>query len=172
MCDVAIPNKEISFVYEKEILNKTGRESIAISIQQAIFLQNFEMLQQLLEEFMLKTVSSFDVANESFYHGMMIGLCAMLNNRYQVRSNRESGLGRFDIQLMPHRKDIPGFIFEFKHAKTDTEDLNMLAKTAYDQIIEKKYDTEMKSAGIENIVKLGIAFRGKTAVIYTPIEND
>ena len=48
----------------------------------------------------------------------------------------------------------------------------MLAKTAYEQIIEKKYDTEMKSAGIENIVKLGIAFRGKTAVIYTPVEND
>ena len=172
MCDVAIPNKEISFVYEKEILNKTGRESIAISIQQAIFLQNFEMLQQLLEEFMLKTVSSFDVANESFYHGMMIGLCAMLNNRYQVRSNRESGLGRFDIQLMPHRKDIPGFIFEFKYTKTDTEDLNMLAKTAYEQIIGKKYDTEMKSAGIENIIKFGIAFRGKTAVVYTPAEND
>lgn len=172
MCDVAIPNKEIAFVYEKEILNKTGRESIAISIQHAIFMQNFEGLQHLLEIFMLESVSSFDVANEGFYHGMMIGLCAMLSNRYQVRSNRESGLGRFDIQLTPQRRNIPGFIFEFKHAKTDAEDLNMLARTAYEQIIEKKYDTEMKSAGIENIVKLGIAFRGKTAVIYTPPKND
>ena len=99
MCDVAIPNKEIAYVYEKEVLNRTNQNGVAISIQQAIFSGDAVKLQNLLEDFMLHSISSMDSANESFYHGMMLGLCAVLGNRYQVRSNRESGLGRFDIQL-------------------------------------------------------------------------
>lgn len=71
----------------------------------------------MLEDFMLKSISSMDGANEGFYHGMMLGLCAILGNRYRIRSNRESGLGRFDIQLMPLANDIPGFLFEFKYTK-------------------------------------------------------
>lgn len=115
MCDVAIPNKEITFVYEKEVLNRTNQNSLAISISQAIFSKDTQKLQALLEDFMVKSISSIDGANEGFYHGMMLGLCAILGNRYKIRSNRESGLGRFDIQLMPLAKGMPGFIFEFKH---------------------------------------------------------
>lgn len=117
MCDVAIPNKEITFVYEKEVLNRTNQNSLAISISQAIFSKDTQKLQALLEDFMVKNISSIDGANEGFYHGMMLGLCAILGNRYKIRSNRESGLGRFDIQLMPLTKGMPGFIFEFKHLK-------------------------------------------------------
>ena len=109
MCDVAIPNKEITFVYEKEVLNRTNQNSLAISISQAIFSKDTQKLQTLLEDFMVKSISSIDGANESFYHGMMLGLCAILGNRYKIRSNRESGLGRFDIQLMPLTKGMPGF---------------------------------------------------------------
>ena len=111
MCDVAIPNKEITFVYEKEVLNRTNQNSLAISISQAIFSKDTQKLQALLEDFMVKSISSIDGANEGFYHGMMLGLCAILGNRYKIRSNRESGLGRFDIQLMPLAKGMPGFIF-------------------------------------------------------------
>ena len=114
MCDVAIPNKEITFVYEKEVLNRTNQNSLAISISQAIFSKDTQKLQALLEDFMVKSISSIDGANEGFYHGMMLGLCAILGNRYKIRSNRESGLGRFDIQLMPLTKGMPGFILEFK----------------------------------------------------------
>ena len=113
MCDVAIPNKEITFVYEKEVLNRTNQNSLAISISQAIFSKDTQKLQALLEDFMVKSISSIDGANEGFYHGMMLGLFAILGNRYKIRSNRESGLGRFDIQLMPLTKGMPGFIFEF-----------------------------------------------------------
>ena len=97
MCDVAIPNKEIAYVYEKEILNRMNQNGLAISIQQAIFSGNTQKLQPLLEDFMLHSISSMDGANEGFYRGMMLGLCVVPGNRYQVRSNRESGLGRFDI---------------------------------------------------------------------------
>lgn len=165
MCDVAIPNKEITFVYEKEVLNRTNQNSLAISISQAIFSQDTKKLQALLEDFMVKSISSIDGANESFYHGMMLGLCAILGNRYKIRSNRESGLGRFDIQLMPLTKGMPGFIFEFKHTKDEHTDLSALADSALQQIEAKKYDTELRDNGVNSIISIGIAFRGKSAVV-------
>lgn len=165
MCDVAIPNKEITFVYEKEVLNRTNQNSLAISISQAIFSKDTQKLQALLEDFMVKSISSIDGANEGFYHGMMLGLCAILGNRYKIRSNRESGLGRFDIQLMPLTKGMPGFIFEFKHTKDEHTDLSALADSAIQQIEAKKYDTELRDNGVNSIIKIGIAFRGKSAVV-------
>ena len=165
MCDVAIPNKEITFVYEKEVLNRTNQNSLAISISQAIFSKDTQKLQALLEDFMVKSISSIDGANEGFYHGMMLGLCAILGNRYKIRSNRESGLGRFDIQLMPLAKGMPGFIFEFKHTKDEHTDLSALADSALQQIEAKKYDTELRDNGVNSIINIGIAFRGKSAVV-------
>lgn len=165
MCDVAIPNKEITFVYEKEVLNRTNQNSLAISISQAIFSKDMQKLQALLEDFMVKSISSIDGANEGFYHGMMLGLCAILGNRYKIRSNRESGLGRFDIQLMPLTKGMPGFIFEFKHTKDEHTDLSALADSALQQIEAKKYDTELRDNGVNSIISIGIAFRGKSAVV-------
>ena len=165
MCDVAIPNKEITFVYEKEVLNRTNQNSLAISISQAIFSKDTQKLQTLLEDFMIKSISSIDGANEGFYHGMMLGLCAILGNRYKIRSNRESGLGRFDIQLMPLTKGMPGFIFEFKHTKDEHTDLSALADSALQQIEAKKYDTELRDNGVNSIIRIGIAFRGKSAVV-------
>ena len=165
MCDVAIPNKEITFVYEKEVLNRTNQNSLAISISQAIFSKDTQKLQALLEDFMVQSISSIDGANEGFYHGMMLGLCAILGNRYKIRSNRESGLGRFDIQLMPLTKGMPGFIFEFKHTKDEHTDLSALADSALQQIEAKKYDTELRDNGVNSIISIGIAFRGKSAVV-------
>lgn len=165
MCDVAIPNKEITFVYEKEVLNRTNQNSLAISISQAIFSKDTQKLQALLEDFMVKSISSIDGANEGFYHGMMLDLCAILGNRYKIRSNRESGLGRFDIQLMPLTKGMPGFIFEFKHTKDEHTDLSALADSALQQIEAKKYDTELRDNGVNSIISIGIAFRGKSAVV-------
>lgn len=165
MCDVAIPNKEITFVYEKEVLNRTNQNSLAISISQAIFSKDTQKLQSLLEDFMVKSISSIDGANEGFYHGMMLGLCAILGNRYKIRSNRESGLGRFDIQLMPLTKGMPGFIFEFKHTKDEHTDLSALADSALQQIEAKKYDTELRDNGVNSIISIGIAFRGTSAVV-------
>ena len=165
MCDVAIPNKEILYVYEKEVLNRTNQNNVSISIHQAIFSKDASKLQSLLENFMLKSISTMDGANEAFYHGMMLGLCAVLGSQYKVRSNRESGLGRFDIELLPAVKYMPGFIFEFKHTKDINVDLDSLANSALRQIDDMKYDTELRDFGVEDIVKIGIAFRQKSAVV-------
>ena len=165
MCDVAIPNKEILYVYEKEVLNRTNQNNVSITIHQAIFSKDASKLQSLLEDFMLKSISTMDGACEAFYHGMMLGLCAVLGSQYKVRSNRESGLGRFDIELLPAVKNMPGFIFEFKHTKDINVDLDLLADSALRQIDDMKYDTELKDFGVEDIVKIGVAFRQKSAVV-------
>ena len=96
---------------------------------------------------------------------MMLGLCAILSNRYQLHSNKESGLGRFDIMLIPRVKSMPGFIYEFKHTKDEKTDLDALADEALKQIDDRKYESELLASGIRNIVKIGIAFRGKNAVV-------
>lgn len=165
MCDVAIPNKEILYAYEKEVLNRTNQNNVSISIHQAIFSKDTSKLQSLLEDFMLKSISTMDGASEAFYHGMMLGLCAVLGSQFKVRSNRESGLGRFDIELLPMVKGISGFIFEFKHTKDINVDLDSLANSALKQIEDMKYDTELNDFGVEDIVKIGIAFRQKSAVV-------
>lgn len=168
MCKVCIPNKEIAFVYAKEILgrlNQPESESTAVEISRAIYDKDAEKLKACIEKYLIQTISVYDTGSEAFYQGLMLGLCAILNNRYQVKSNRESGLGRFDIQLYPLTEDLPGFIFELKHTKEENEDLDQLAHEALAQIDEKKYDAEMVESGIKEIIKVGIAFHGKTVCV-------
>ena len=170
MCRVSIPNKEIAYVYAKEIISRLlpeRGESTAAAIQQAIFEKNAEALQKHLAAYLMETISVYDVGSEAFYQGLMIGLCAILNNRYVVRSNRESGLGRFDIQLCPMDKSLPGLIFELKASNKGSENLDKLAANALCQINEKHYETEMHATGIQEILKVGMAFRGKEISVRT-----
>ncbi len=170
MCDVAIPNKEIAYVYGKEIVEKTGSENISINIQQALFKNNIDSLKIYLEKFMKESVSYYDTSSEGFYHGMMLGLCAMFTNKYKVLSNNEAGYGRFDIELIPFNKNNPGFILEFKKAK-DEKYLKEAASNALEQIEERNYDTNLKKDGIANIIKLGIAFYKKQTSIVSKIDE-
>lgn len=91
---------------------------------------------------------------------MMLGLAAGMSSRYFIRSNREAGDGRFDLVLEPKFPSLPGIIFEFKAEKVESN-LMSAAEKALKQIDEKRYDTELKSRGITEIVKYGIAFSRK-----------
>ena len=165
MCKVALPNKEITFVYNKEILGKLNNiipQATAIAIQEAIYSGDGESLQEQLGKLLLQSASCYDTAGENFYHGLVLGLCAMLDNRYIVTSNRESGEGRYDISLRPKDSEMPGIIIELKAEKdADGDELKELAKVALRQIVDKKYDTEMQSQGIKTVIKYGVAFSGK-----------
>ena len=119
----------------------------------------------MLEEFFLNAVSVFDGTNESFYHGMMLGLCAVLSNRYRIKSNIESGYGRFDIALIPMDKPDPGFLFEFKYASHDSDDLGAIADKALAQIEVKKHEADLNAQGVNRITKIGTAFKGKKAPV-------
>lgn len=168
MCEVSLPNREISMVYHKEILQKLNNiipQPTAISIQEAIFSGDKEKLQRQIQTLLTQSVSSFDTAGENFYHGFMLGLCALLGGSF-ISSNRESGDGRYDIQLKPTRKNLPGILIELKAEKNCTEEqLKMLSKKALQQIIDKKYDVELTAAGVETIYKYGVAFSGKKVEI-------
>ena len=175
MCEVALPNKEISYVYSKEILSKFENvipPSAAIAIQEAIYMMDIPMLQKRLETFLLQSVSFHDAENETFYHGLILGLCAMLDNRYYITSNRESGNGRFDIQMLPLNKKLPGILIELKAGKDCTQrQLDELAETALHQINDKQYYTELSARGVSEILQYGIAFSGKSACVKAEVRQ-
>lgn len=179
ICTIAIPNKEIFYVYEKEILSCLAdviSPSTAIAIQQAIIMKDIPNLQKYLQDFLRQTISIYDTSSESFYHGLMLGLYAIMNNCYKVTSNREAGDGRYDIQMMPLNMKMPGILIELKvlrgtvDPESVTEKLKVLSKTAIQQINEKNYAAGMRDEGVTQMMKLGIAFYKKQAEITYCLE--
>ena len=178
ICEIAIPNKEIFYVYEKEILSALSDvipQSSAIAIRQAIIQQDISKIQEQLQKFLLNTISCFDYAHENFYHGLMLGICAIMNHLYRVESNRESGFGRYDIQLRPMDKNLPGIMIELKVIKNDVsenrveEELEKKAEEALEQIDQKRYITTMKQEGISKFLKIGIAFHKKQVKLVSTV---
>lgn len=170
MCEVALPNKEIAFVYNKEILEKLDAivpQAVAIGIQEAIFTNNADALKKQLRRLLVESVSCYDTAGENFYHGLVLGLCAMMDNRYYITSNRESGEGRYDIQLMPRNIAKPGILIELKATNKQGADLKALSRIALQQIHDRRYDTEMIAKGVETIFKFGVAFSGKKVEVVS-----
>lgn len=168
MCEVALPNKEIAYVYNKEILQKLDKlipMAAAISMQEALYSADSQKLKAVMQSLLANSVSSFDTAGENFYHGFMLGLCALLSNAY-VTSNREAGDGRYDIQLMPKNVALPGILIELKAEKhADAEQLKKLAAVALKQIHDKNYAADMQIHGVKTIYKYGVAFSGKKVEI-------
>ena len=124
----------------------------------------------------LATFSSFDAGKkpseksqpERFYHGFVLGLLVELRDRYQIRSNRESGYGRYDVMLTPVTEVDDAIVIEFKvHEPDEEETLKDTVRIALDQIAEKNYDAELLSQGIpaERIRHYGFAFEGKKVLI-------
>ena len=125
-------------------------------------------MKEHLQNYLRQTISVFDTSDESFYHGMMLGLYAIMNNRYAVTSNRESGDGRYDIQMKPYHPEMPGILVELKvlrEKQPTSEKLRGLSEKALLQIQEKNYADEMTGDGGKSILMLGIAFCQKQAEI-------
>ena len=169
MCEVAIPNKEIAFVYKKEILERLREmipQSTAISVQEALYCGDVASLQASLEKILLQSASYYDTVGELFYHGLMLGMTAMMDDRYIVTSNWESGEGRYDLQLMPKAPSLPGILIELKAGKDcDEQELKGLAEEALQQIETRKYDTELTMNGVGTVLKYGVAFYGKNVKV-------
>ncbi len=142
----------------------SGVNPLWSDMEKALYLNDGKKLQEFLRKYMITCISCFDGAAEGLYHGMMLGLAAGMSSRYYIRSNRESGEGRFDLVLEPKVHSLPGVIMEFKATKNDAG-LSASADEALKQIEDKHYDTDMKDRGIKEIVKYGIAFAGKNVEI-------
>lgn len=173
LCEVSIPNREIAAVYKSEILShflQTGAitRTTANKIAESLYANDYKKLQSAIEEYMDKSISFFDGGAEGFYHGLMLGLIALMDNQYKIKSNRESGDGRFDVSLIPREKRYPGIILELKwKEKLSDVELEKWSNEALKQIGELRYDSEMKEDGITEILKFGIAFSGKKVCVRT-----
>lgn len=142
----------------------------------ALLENNIEYMNIYMNKISAETFSFFDTGKtssdqtqpEKFYHGFVLGLLASLRTRYQIRSNRESGFGRYDIMMIPESNNDPAIIIEFKvHDPKKEASLEETVQTALNQIYDKKYDTELLAQGIskERIFHYGFAFDGKYVLI-------
>lgn len=173
LCEVSIPNREIAAVYKSEILSHFLQVGVitrntANKIAESLYTNDYKKLQNAVAEYMDKSISFYDGGAEGFYHGLMLGLIALMDNQYKIKSNRESGDGRYDICLIPREEKYPGIIMELKwKEKLSEAALVSLAEEALVQIDELRYDSELKEDGIADIIKFGIAFSGKKVCIKT-----
>jgi hypothetical protein len=150
----------------------------------ALLMDDVASMNEFMNEIALNSFSSFDTgksasekdAPERFYHGFVLGLMVELSKKYEIKSNRESGFGRYDIMLKPKTvttdtangmAKATAYIIEFKVKKQYEESLEETLKNALAQIEEKQYEQELVSYGIqpENIRKYGFAFEGKKVLI-------
>ena len=176
ICSVTIPNREIRSIFQKEILDQytslfTG--SILRDFESALRTGNTKNFTDTLQKYLLQSASSFDTAQENFYHGTVFGMLAIMSDSYYISSNIESGDGRLDVQLEPKDKTQTGYIIEFKAGKNLSEkQLDSLADDAIAQIHNNKYFTNMTYHGIKKIGLFGIAFSGKhVASKYETLES-
>ena len=136
---------------------------------------NVKAMNLYMNDIALATFSSFDVGKhfsqrsqpERFYHGFVLGLLVEVRDLYEIRSNRESGYGRYDVMLIPKTKENDGIILEFKVKESEEKTLEETVQMALAQIESKKYDAELLELGVskEHIRHYGFAFEGKKVLI-------
>ena len=165
---VKIPNYEIKFLFQNIIrewfndkvignnLNTILKDLVTLKLDE--FEQKFKVLVRQMFSFM-------DVGEntaENFYHAFVLGMLVGLKDNYYVKSNRESGYGRYDIMLEPKDKNGNSFIMEFKVYREEKEkDINDTIESAKKQIEERKYEENLQEKGFTNITKMVFAFKGK-----------
>lgn len=144
--------------------------------KEALLLGDLDYMNQYMNEVSAEMFSSFDTGRrpsersqpERFYHGFVLGLVVDLAGRYHIRSNRQSGLGRYDVLMEPLNPEDDAVIMEFKvfSAQKD-KTMEQAAENALDQIKKKKYDTELLARGIakERIRCYGFVFDGQKVLI-------
>ena len=147
---------------------------------QALVQDDLEAMNYFMNRMTNATFSYFDVGGdgyqqpEKFYHGFVLGLMAEQTENYMIKSNRESGFGRYDIMMLPKKEALPGIIMEFKVWSSRKEkSLEETVGAALQQIKERNYDAELLSLGIpeERIRHYGFAFDGKNVLIGSDGEN-
>lgn len=176
-CRVALTNTEVVHMFEDMVRRWFESGNIRYNdFIKALLENDLKYMNKYMNEVALNTFSSFDVGNrpseyaepERFYHGFVLGLMVDLQDRYSIKSNRESGFGRYDVCLIPKDKNDNAYILEFKVYDSDDEKgLEDTVKNALKQIKDKQYESELIGMGIakEKIYHYGFAFEGKKVLI-------
>ena len=170
-----IPNEEILRMFSEMFIDLYFENyDIFLEVTEALKKGDAEKFKRELNKILLENVGIFDVGGiykEQFYHGFMLGLVIMLKNEYEISSNNFAGKGRYDLLLKPKNleKRKEGIILELKIVNSSQKlneneiqkELEKECNIALKQIEEKKYSSVLKNAGIDNILKIGLAFFGK-----------
>ena len=171
-CDIAIPNSEVEYLYEDIIINwfdenMSGEDEkyMLKSLKEG----DIKLFSKIFKKYVENSFSFFDIGGkepEKFYHAFVLGLLVNMQKTHYIKSNRESGYGRYDVMLIPKDKTGVGVIFEFKKIdKYDEETIKEALEMALKQIEEKKYRFELEERGIKQIKEVGIVFEGKKVEI-------
>ena len=179
MCYLKIPNEEILKMFSEmfiEIYFEDYEKFLYMS--NALREGNISEFEKHLKEVLLENVGIFDVSGvykEQFYHGLMLGIILTLKNEYEITSNNFAGKGRYDLLLKPKNleKRKEGIILELKvvNAMENLSEDKIFEKLenecdiALQQIEGKEYISVLKNAGVENVLKIGIAFFGKEVAV-------
>ena len=173
---IKIPNKEISEMFSEMFIEVYFEDTDNfLDMTDALKNGDIDKFRVELNKILLENTGIFDVSGvhkEQFYHGLMLGLVLMLKNEYEITSNGFAGKGRYDLLLKPKNilEEQEGIIFELKIINIDNSKLNLEeihkklkneCEIALKQIEEKEYASVLRNAGIEKVLKIGIAFYGK-----------
>ena len=174
-CELCIPNKEVYFSYRKFIKSwfiKRDPDNYQKFLENLVT-GNIEDFSYRLSKYLSESPSFHDFNDstpEQVYHSFVLGMVVGLSDTHIIKSNRESGFGRYDVMIIPNDKTKLGIIIEFKtvlksKANNLQSDLEETAKTALAQIEAKNYAAELNQMGINNHLKLGIAFATKSCCV-------
>jgi len=167
--ELQIPNREVRIIYVeliekwvKNLFELKHLETLLNSLKNG----NITIFEKHLKMICLEIMSYHDFAGspEKVYHALVLGMLVWLSNDYVIRSNRESGYGRYDIIFIPKDTSKQGIIIEFKRIEED-EIVEDILNDALKQIEKKRYDVELKAANIKNILKLAIGFKSKSVFL-------
>lgn len=172
VCSLAIPNQEIKYLY-KDLIGKLFGQMVGsgktVEFLRALTEGNTELFANHLRDFILNSMSSHDISSaepEKSYHLFVLGILVMLGDEYIVKSNQESGLGRYDLMIIPKQKHRKGIVIELKKVSSDKSDaLELAAQKAIEQILETKYAQAFYEQDIHDIICYGIAFAGKQVCV-------
>jgi len=168
---LSIPNKEVRATYTDMIDSyfsaKIENKKLEIMLK-ALIEGDIPLFEKMLRKVVAAIFSYHDFSNEpeKVYHALVTGLLIWITNTHEIKSNRESGYGRYDIMIIPQDLRQTGYVIEFKSVdKEDNETVETAVKAALEQIEAKQYETELIERGIKNIKKLAIVFSGKDVYV-------
>jgi len=170
---LSVPNLEVRTTYTRIIRRyfstKIENEKLEVMLK-ALIEGDIKLFEKMLRKVVTAVFSYHDFGGEpeKVYHALVAGLLIWISNTHEVKSNRESGYGRYDITIIPRNPDLNpvGCVIEFKTVdEEENETVDTAVQAALAQIEEKKYVTELMDRGIKNIKKLAIVFKGKQVTV-------
>jgi len=166
---LTIPNKEVRVTYTSIVENyfssKIENKQLEIMLK-ALVEGDIVLFDEILKKVVAGVFSYHDFSGEpeKVYHALVAGMLTWISNTHEIKSNRESGYGRYDIMIIPRDVSQWGYVIEFKKTRNN-ETVDTAVESALKQIAEKKYETELKERGVKRVKKLAVVFEGKSVTV-------